>query len=43
VLGKSIAIDPVGPGVQAAKPQTSSGPITTPRPSFRAAIRVGVR
>jgi hypothetical protein len=42
VLGKSIAIDPVGPGVQAVKPQASQ-PITTPRPSFRAAIRVGVR
>jgi hypothetical protein len=44
VLGKSIAIDPVGPGAQRpVRPSPSSAPEATARPSFRAAIRVGVR
>jgi hypothetical protein len=43
VLGRAIAVDPVGPGVQ--RPATAPGgtPIVGNRPSFRAAIRVGVR
>jgi hypothetical protein len=40
VLAKAIAIDPVTPG---AKPAAGSAPSTAPRPSSRAAIRVGVR
>lgn len=43
VLGKSIAIDPVGPGAQrpvGPSPNSESG---ATRPSFRAAVRVGVR
>jgi len=54
VLGRAIAIDPVGPGarppagpsagVSASGAPVPSGPApSAPRPSFRAAIQVGVR
>jgi hypothetical protein len=41
VLGRAIAIDPVDPGAQQSSGTT--GPSAGNRPSFRAAIRVGVR